>query len=126
MEVKSLISFLEIIYLLLLLKVKNWQKITENIMSFCGKMLQKNKNRKNKFEKLKRIVPLTKMLNDKRVHVCDYQGMCTNKAYREVYPSFMSKAHEDSGWSYLCKKHFEQEKKFKGNLPYCTILYFVD
>jgi hypothetical protein len=32
----------------------------------------------------KRITLMTKMLNGKRVYVCDYHGTCTNKAYREV------------------------------------------
>lgn len=66
----------------------------------------------------KRIAPMTKLLNGKRVKVCDYHGACTNKAYREVYPMLM-KGKKGEGWSYLCRKHFEQEKKrLKGKLPY--------
>ncbi len=70
-----------------------------------------------KKKKLKRIAPMTKMLNGKRVHVCDYHGTCTNKAHKEVYPMLIGK----SGWNYLCRKHFEQERKrLKGKLPYCS------
>jgi len=72
-------------------------------------------------KKLKRIAPMTKILNGKRVHVCDYQGTCTNKAYREVYPKAM-KNNKKKGWSYLCRKHFERERKrLKDKLPYCTL-----
>ena len=54
--------------------------------------------------------------------ICDFHGKCKNKAYREVYPSLMGRKHEDRGWSYLCRKHFGQEKKkYKGKLPYCTL-----
>ena len=70
----------------------------------------------------KRIAPLTKIINGKRVHICDYEGTCTNKAYREVYPLLLKGKKRKEGWSYLCRKHFEQEKKkFKGNLPYCSL-----
>ena len=56
-----------------------------------------------------------------RIH-CDYHGTCKNKAYREVYPSQLSNAKKDVGWSYLCRKHFEQERKrLKNKLPYCTL-----
>lgn len=62
-----------------------------------------------------------KKLQGKRVPLCDYEGKCKNKAYREVYPSLLKK-NKDVGWSYLCKKHFKQEiKKFKGKLPSCSI-----
>lgn len=75
------------------------------------------KAKKNK----KRIAPLFKRVNGKRVPVCDYRGTCTNKAYREVYPS-LGKKRKDKGWSYLCRKHFEQEqKRFKWKLPCCGI-----
>jgi len=48
--------------------------------------------------------------------------MCTNKAYKEVYPFLLKGKHKNRGWSYLCRKHFEQEKKrFKGKLPYCEV-----
>ena len=70
----------------------------------------------------KRIAPLTKIINGKRVPLCDYEGTCTNKAYREVYPLLLKGKKRKEGWSYLCRKHFEQEKKkFKGNLPYCSL-----
>ena len=48
---------------------------------------------------------------------CDYYGNCRNKAYREVY-------YEKNGsmvWSYLCRKHFEQEKKTKKIDCWCSI-----
>ena len=67
---------------------------------------------------MKRIAPMTKILNGKIVRVCDYHGTCTNKAYKEVYPMLISK----KGWSYLCRKHFEQERKIlKNKSPYCSI-----
>ena len=60
-----------------------------------------------------------------KVH-CDFEGNCKNKAYREVYPmALKGKKYEDSGWSYLCRKHFESEqKRFKKMgkiLPYCGV-----
>ncbi|GAF99282.1 unnamed protein product [marine sediment metagenome] len=62
-----------------------------------------------------------KRLKGKKVPLCDYHGICKNKAYREVYPFFLKK-YKIKGWSYLCKKHFEQElKKFKGKLPCCDV-----
>ena len=62
-----------------------------------------------------------KKLNGKKVALCDYHGTCNNKAYREVYPSFLKGKYKNKGWNYLCKKHFEQElKKFEGNLPNCV------
>ncbi len=49
---------------------------------------------------------------------CDFEGKCTNKSHVEVYS--MAMKNGKGGWSYLCKKHFKQEqKKFKGKLPYC-------
>ena len=38
---------------------------------------------------------------------CDYQGKCKLPAYAEVYPK------KESSWSYLCRKHFQQERKKK-------------
>jgi len=62
-----------------------------------------------------------KILNGKRVPLCDYHGDCKNKAYKEVYPG-MLKNKKGAGWSYLCRKHFEQEKKFyKNKLPYVSL-----
>ena len=59
-----------------------------------------------------------KKLNGKRVALCDYGGICKNKAYREVYPSLLKGKDRKKGWSYLCKKHYLQEqKRFKGKLP---------
>ncbi|MEK6792671.1 MAG: hypothetical protein AABX96_04860 [Nanoarchaeota archaeon] len=66
----------------------------------------------------KRKTPLYKIINGKRVPICDYYGDCANKACREVYPILFGK----DGWSYLCRKHFEQEKKrLKDKLAYCTL-----
>ena len=67
---------------------------------------------------MERVAPMTKMLNGKRVPVCDYYGTCTNKAYKEVYPMLIGK----KGWNYLCRKHFEQERKrLRNKLPYGSI-----
>jgi len=61
------------------------------------------------------------MLSSKMNEHCDYHGTCKNKAYKEVYPSLLEGKHKNSGWSYLCKKHFLQErKKFDYKLPYCA------
>ena len=50
--------------------------------------------------------------------ICDYLGTCKNKAYMEVYPKNVK---GDGIWSYLCRKHFEQEKKrLKNKLSYCS------
>lgn len=72
--------------------------------------------------KLKRITPLTKVLNGKRVHLCDYHGNCMNKAHREVYPMLLKGKNQRKGWSYLCRKHFQQEqKRYRGQLPHCSV-----
>jgi len=56
--------------------------------------------------------------------ICDYECKCKNKAYREVYPSLMSKKHKGCGWSYLCKKHFyQEEKRLKNKLPWSTVAH---
>lgn len=41
---------------------------------------------------------------------CDFQGMCKNKAFREVYPMLLKGKLKKKGWSYLCKKHFYEEQ----------------
>lgn len=70
----------------------------------------------------KRIAPLYKIINHKRVPLCDYEGKCTNKAYKEVYRSLLGGKYKNGGWNYLCKKHFEQEQKsFKGKLPHSSV-----
>ena len=62
-----------------------------------------------------------KIVNGKRKPLCDYEGTCMNLAYREVYPD-LGKKNKTSRWSYLCRKHFKQEKKRIGKkLIYCTI-----
>ena len=72
--------------------------------------------------KEERKAPMYKVINGKRVSICDYLGECTNKAYKEVYSSLLKGKHKNKGWSYLCKKHFKQEQtRFKGKLPYCCI-----
>lgn len=61
------------------------------------------------------------MKKTKKPH-CDYEGKCKNKAYREVYPRLFGGKYKNRGWSYLCRKHFYQEqKRFKWKLPYCTL-----
>ena len=62
-----------------------------------------------------------KIINHKRRHLCDYSGVCKNLAYKEVYPN-LGKENEEHYWCYLCKKHFNQEKKRLGKtLGYCKI-----
>ena len=62
-----------------------------------------------------------KFWKGKKRPLCDYKGNCKNLAFKEVYPD-LGKKNKNSGWSYLCKKHFEQEQKmFKGKLAYCGI-----
>ncbi|MEK6850611.1 MAG: hypothetical protein AABX85_03480 [Nanoarchaeota archaeon] len=71
---------------------------------------------------MKRKSPLTKIIKGKRANVCDYQGTCTNRVHREVYPSFLGGKYKNRGWSYLCRKHFEQEvKRFKGKLVHSSL-----
>ena len=70
----------------------------------------------------KRVAPLTKTIHGRRVSVCDFKGICVNKAYQEVYPMLFKKKHTNDGWSYLCRKHFEQEqRRFNGKLPHSSI-----
>lgn len=53
---------------------------------------------------------------------CDFEGKCKNKPYCGVYPGMLGGKHKDRGWSYLCRKHFrEEQKKYKGKLPWCLI-----
>lgn len=62
------------------------------------------------------------MTNRKKRPLCDYNGKCHNLAYKEVYPNLINRKNKNAEWSYLCKKHFEQEqKKFKGKLVYCSV-----
>ena len=62
-----------------------------------------------------------KIINGKKRPLCDYDGDCKNLAFKEVYPD-LGKKNKNSGWSYLCRKHFKQEqKKFKRKLAYCGI-----
>jgi hypothetical protein len=61
-----------------------------------------------------------KYVKGKKKPLCDYNGNCKNIAYKEVYPSFISK--KKKGWSYLCRKHFlEEQKRLKNKLPYCSV-----
>jgi len=61
-----------------------------------------------------------KLINHKKKPLCDYLGNCRNLAYKEVYPGMIK--NREAGWSYLCKKHFYQEKKrLKRKLPYCSV-----
>jgi hypothetical protein len=53
---------------------------------------------------------------------CDFAGTCRNKAYREVFPSMLAGKNKKKGWSYLCRKHFDQEqRRYKGKLPYSVV-----
>jgi hypothetical protein len=62
-----------------------------------------------------------KILRGKKVFLCDYHGDCKNKAYKEVYPGMLKK-DKGADWSYLCRKHFKQERKFyKNKLPYSNL-----
>lgn len=60
-------------------------------------------------------------MQNKKVSKCDYMGKCKNKAYKEVYPFLLGGKYKNKGWSYLCRKHFIEEKKiFNNKLPYCS------
>lgn len=62
-------------------------------------------------------------MNGKIKFKCDYKGTCKNKPYREVYPRLLGGKYKNSGWSYLCRKHyFQEQKRFKGKLPSCNVL----
>lgn len=57
-----------------------------------------------------------------KVHHCDYEGTCKNKAYREIYPSLIDEKHKNKGWSYLCRKHYyQEERRYKWKLPSCSL-----
>lgn len=61
-----------------------------------------------------------KIVKREKRPLCDYSGTCKNLAYKEVYPN-LGKENKERYWCYLCKKHFQQEKKkFKGKLVYCS------
>jgi len=63
-----------------------------------------------------------KVMKGKRVPLCDYAGTCMNKAHVEVFPSLLKGKYSNRGWSYLCRRHFEQEqKRFKGKLPCSSV-----
>ena len=63
-----------------------------------------------------------KLVKGKRKPLCDYHGNCKNLAFKEVYPYMLKGKDKNRGWSYLCRKHFIQEKKkFKEKLPYCSL-----
>jgi len=47
----------------------------------------------------------------KIMEICDFEGKCKNKAFREVYPMLFKGKYKNRGWSYLCKKHFYEEQK---------------
>ena len=65
-----------------------------------------------------------KVVYGKKRPLCDYGGDCKNLAYMEVYPSLIDKSKE--GWSYLCRKHFEQEqKRLKNKLPCCSVRFLI-
>jgi hypothetical protein len=61
-------------------------------------------------------------IEDKKTLTCDYEGGCKNKAHKKVFPSWMDEKQRESSWSYLCKKHFDQERKaLKSKLGYSSI-----
>ncbi len=61
-------------------------------------------------------------MKSKKFPSCDFRGICKNKAYKEVYRFLLKGKYQDEGWSYLCRKHFNQEqKRFKGRLPYGSV-----
>ena len=63
-----------------------------------------------------------KILKCKKRPLCDFNGTCKNLAFKEVYPNLINKRNKNSGWSYLCKKHFKEEKKrLNGKLVYCHV-----
>lgn len=63
-----------------------------------------------------------KIINRKKIFLCDYKGKCKNLAYKEVYPNLLNEKNKNKGWSYLCKKHFKQEQsRFKNQLPYAPL-----
>jgi len=63
-----------------------------------------------------------KIIKGRREPLCDYQGNCKNLAFKEVYPDLRKKKSNGAGWSYLCRKHFNQERKRIGKkLVYCDI-----
>lgn len=54
---------------------------------------------------------------------CDFPK-CSNKAFKEVYPGMMPENYNkrNSGWSYLCRKHFKSEqKRLRNRLPYAGL-----
>lgn len=56
--------------------------------------------------------------NKKNEPLCDYKD-CNNKAYKEI---FQNLGRPNSSWCYLCRKHFNLEKKrLNGDLCYTTI-----
>ena len=64
---------------------------------------------------------MKKLKKKKRGHHCVYKGICKTKAFMEVYPSLLGGKNKNRGWSYLCRKHYNQEQKFyKGKLPSCS------
>jgi len=90
-------------------------KIIEKYYDAQGKLRTLN-DKNNKIDSTIRF----KILNNGRIFpCCDFNGICTNLAYAEVYP-FLMKNKRKKGWSYLCKKHyFEEKERMKSMLPAC-------
>lgn len=64
-------------------------------------------------------IRFTRLSNEKEFPCCDFKGICTNKAYAEVFPGMM-KNSKKRGWNYLCRKHYySEEKRLKWKLPAC-------
>mgnify|MGYP001608489202 CR=1 FL=1 len=62
--------------------------------------------------------------------VCDFEGKCKNKAFREVYRSLLGGEYKNKGWSYLCRKHlYDEQRRFKKigkALPWSGIIKKID
>lgn len=73
-----------------------------------------------KIDKIKNSIIRFKVLNNNEFPCCDMDGICTNKAYAEVFPSLLKVRSHKKGWSYLCKKHYyEEQNRLNWKLPAC-------
>ncbi len=68
----------------------------------------------DKFRGKEPIFRFKVLRNGKEFVCCDFKGICTNKAYAEVFPK------GKHVWHYLCKKHYyQEERRLKWKLPAC-------
>ena len=63
-----------------------------------------------------------KKFSGRKKILCDYPGNCKNIGYAEVYFSKTKKEEKSRGGSYLCKKHFKQERKILENRLFYWVL----